>query len=82
MPRWASRINLIVKSVQVERLQEITEDDAKSEGVLPPVEPDGSVTCGRRKYQFSKLWDSINGEQAPWKSNPWVFVITFEKIDD
>lgn len=63
MPRLASRITLEVTAVRVERLQEITEEDARCEGCLPVVEVDGSITCGTRKISFSKLWDSINADR-------------------
>lgn len=71
-PRGLSRINLSVMSVRVERLQAITEDDAKAEG-LCPMFPDSDVVP-----MFAKLWDSINGTKAPWQSNPWVWVVGFE----
>ena len=82
MPRVASRITLEVTGVRVERVQEITEDDAKAEGCDPLVESDGSVTCGRRKTVFAKLWDSINSKRGfGWDKNPWVWVIEFKKIN-
>jgi len=76
MPRWASRITLDVTSVRVERLQAITEADAETEGVLHADTSYGldPVT------DFRALWDSINAKRAPWKSNPWVWVVTFKVI--
>lgn len=73
MPRWASRISLRVVSVRVERLQDISESDAQAEGIGSPVTRD----CKRPK--FEKLWDTINAKRAPWSSNPWVWVIEFER---
>ena len=92
MPRAASRITLQVTSVRVERVQAVTEDDARAEGVD---EMDGMVddaaicraakTAGvmmeSRSAQFGALWDSINGKRAPWSANPWVWVVGFEVAD-
>lgn len=79
MPRTASRITLETTGVRAERLQDISERDAMSEGV----ERDGA---GWRNYyhvaardSFASLWDSINGKRAPWASNPWVWVVTFAR---
>ncbi len=69
MPRWASRITLEITEIRVERLQEITEEDAVAEGV--PSDPTIAI------YEFSRLWDSLNGKKYPWASNPWVWVISF-----
>ena len=80
MPRWASRITLEIVAVRVERLQEITEDDAKAEGCQPITHEDGAVDCGTRKTMFAKLWDEINAKRAPWASNPFVFVIEFKRF--
>lgn len=76
MPRWASRITLEITSLRVERLQQITESDAQSEGVNYPA--GGSESCYRMGY--SRLWDSINSKKHPWKSNPWVWVISFRRL--
>lgn len=76
MPRWASRIDLLVKDVRVERLQEISEEDAIAEGVVPPI---GSVDV-RAWVLFRRLWDSINAAKHPWSSNPWVWVVEFERV--
>lgn len=70
MPRWASRITLEVTRVRLERVQDITEEDARAEGV-PVFECDSPPPC---RQAFAYLWDSINGKAAPWASNPWVWV--------
>lgn len=76
MPRWASRLTLEVTSVRVERVQSISEEDARAEGVTPGAV--GDVTCWRA---FRVLWDSINGERegCSWKANPWVWVVGFRR---
>jgi hypothetical protein len=73
MPRWASRITLIVESVKVERLQDISEADAKAEGAEEDY-PGRPYWSG-----FGKLWTSINGPGA-WAENPWVAAISFSVI--
>ena len=81
MPRWASRITLEITGVRVERLQEISEDDAKAEGsqdahnVMHFSFQSSIDNVYRRNY--ASLWDSINGKMHPWTSNPWVWVIEF-----
>ena len=83
MPRWASRITLEVVAVRVERLQDITADDAKSEGVEVckhfadankghPLDP--------HRVAFAWLWNTINGSDA-WIANPWVWVVEFKKLE-
>lgn len=83
MPRWASRITLEVVSVRVERLHEIDELDALAEGVAGK-EVDGVLdgkpgkyTVGQARDAYAELWDKINGERAPWSSNPWVWRVEF-----
>ncbi len=88
MPRWASRITLEVTGVRVERVQEITEADAMAEGVNG-----GCLTCGNpdpcgcddpnpdHRESFIYLWNSINAKRGySWASNPWVWVVDFEKV--
>jgi hypothetical protein len=79
MPRWASRITLEVTAVRVQRLQEITEDDARAEGVPVRSYEDGRGVETSREG-FRAFWDSINGKRAPWSSNPWVWAISFRRV--
>jgi len=94
MPKSACRIFLEVVSVKVERLQEISEDDAIQEGVEfhKPVPGDGLTVWknytseqtpfygDNAKLSFQKLWQSINGADS-WEANPFVWVIEFKRID-
>ncbi len=75
MPRWASRIALEIVSLRVERLKDISEDDAKEEGVKYPA--GGPCSCYRMGYSW--LWESINGKGS-WDANPWVWVVTFKQV--
>lgn len=77
MPRWASRITLEIVNIRVQRLQDVTDDDAEAEGV----DTTNASICGYCKKRFEKLWDSINAKRGySWKSNPWVWVIEFKRI--
>ena len=83
MPRWASRITLEITGVRVERLQDISEADARAEGVSEEsmrsfaVHPD---TTGKwARFAFRELWESINGPEC-WQANPWVWAIEFKRV--
>lgn len=88
MPRWASRLTLIVTDVRVQRLQDISEEDARAEGVICLGRMDGEpwdhcyVPGVTRGYEaeattcYSLLWEEINGEGS-WAANPWVVAYTF-----
>ncbi|MEL7882095.1 hypothetical protein [Serratia marcescens] len=80
MPRWASRITLEITAVRVERLNDISEEDAKAEGVAPSQH---IITPPEALYRvgFLKLWQSIYGEKS-WSANPWVWVIEFRRVGD
>lgn len=81
MPRWVSRLTLEVEAVRVERLQSISEDDAKAEGVAAETPPGFRNKYGEgARAEFGVLWDSINGKRASWESNPWVWVVTFRRV--
>ncbi|WP_322884211.1 hypothetical protein U8C35_07585 [Sinorhizobium medicae] len=87
MPRWASRTTLIVTDVRVERLQDISEADARAEGCPvtwdgepydpPPPEVDSWQGYGRAS--FFLLWSKINGPGS-WDANPWVAAYSFRVI--
>lgn len=84
MPRWASRITLVVTDVRVQRLQEISEADAIAEGISPL--PSGRYFCGHDDEgeitakspitAYGWLWNHINGPDA-WAANPWVVAYSF-----
>jgi len=73
MPRWASRITLEITGLRPERLHDISEEDARAEGIEIQV-GDYYRTC---KGKFHQLWDFINGKKYPWAGNWWVWVIEF-----
>lgn len=74
MPRSTSRITLEITSVRVERVQDISEEDAMAEGVTAElVPPDGGSMP--HVQGFSNLWNSIYNN---WTANPWVWVIEFK----
>lgn len=85
MPRWASRIDLAITGVRVERLQDITEADILAEGVTVDVAakmtgiPWSSLPTLHDGWREG--WNMINGERASWESNPWVWVIEFKRIE-
>jgi len=73
MPRAASRINLEITGVRVERLQDISRGDAMAEGCPFPNMAQGDDP---RKW-YADLWHSINGPDS-WGLNPWVWVVEFK----
>lgn len=79
MPKSAARIWLEVTEVRVERLQDISEGDAKAEGSKAMSLDDLGNTWANHKRGFQALWQSINGEES-WQTNPWVWVISFKVL--
>ena len=65
MPRAASRITLEITGVRVERLQNITEEDALSEGITPHP---SIYFPGQYRSQYNGIWESINGPKS-WDQN-------------
>lgn len=74
MPRWASRIRLHVEAVRVQRVQEITEEEAIAEGMTPrPHEPYDCFDDPRAQYEWQ--WNEDN-KRHPWANNPWTWTGT------
>lgn len=86
--RDASRITLDITNVRVERLQDITEEDAKAEGAAYRIAPGGDLSgafqglAGSIGYRahFADLWRSINGVES-WDANPFVWALSFRRVD-
>jgi hypothetical protein len=80
MPRWASRLTLDIESVRVERLQDISEEDALAEGFTTGTEEllGGAVARLSARDYFQNTWQDIYGF-ASWDANPWVWVVVFRK---
>lgn len=88
MPRWASRILLEITDVRVGRLNAISEEDARAEGIIDG----GCLNCGEPEPcgcanpepdatdAFAYLWQSIYGQEN-WNANPWVWVIEFKQVE-
>ncbi|MEF2236643.1 hypothetical protein V3412_16585 [Pseudomonas aeruginosa] len=84
MPRWACRILLEITAVRVERLQDISKEQAKAEGVRDAGEGSFDVEDSKHfaadpRESFASLWSSINGESS-WDANPWVWVVEFKRV--
>ena len=77
MPRWASRLTLRITDVRIERLQDISDEDAEAEG-WPGPDENNSIASAYPIAWYSQLWESINGADS-WASNPWVWVVSFER---
>lgn len=95
MPKAACRLFLQIENIRVERLQEITPQDAINEGIEIGYCADditGKDLVTYKNYltgthliinecaSFMTLWQSINGEES-WNANPFVWIITFKKIN-
>lgn len=89
MPRWASRLTLTLSDVRIQRLQDISREDAIAEGLIRmpaagalAVEMgcdwgiEGDARCGSPISTYAALWERINGEGS-WAANPWVAAYSF-----
>ena len=79
MPRWASRITLLIEDVRVERLQDISEADAIAEGCPAVSLHDLDCDSTPPSAHFRALWQSLHGPDS-WAANPWVWRIQFRPI--
>lgn len=88
MPRWASRIDLEITEIRIERIQDISEEDVQAEGIAPIYQP-AFVAAGEIQGPdeipaldiFPETWDAINKKRGfGWDVNPWVWVIDFKDI--
>ena len=91
MPRWASRILLEITAVRVERLQDISGEDAVAEGIardgdgyerfhVDPDAPLGQSFTRNPVLAYRGLWEKINGV-GTWDANPLVWVIEFKRVE-
>lgn len=93
MPRWASRLTLVVTATKIEKLQSMSEEDAKAEGI-GRIWPVGyscdtgpnhfTISIDGASYSrptaagtFRMLWETLHGDDA-WDANPEVVALTFE----
>lgn len=95
MPRWVSRVLLEIVDVQPQRLTEITEEEAKAEGITNELQPgiaDEQTfgdpgphprTLGSHPLtcNFAVKWDTINGHRVLWQANPWIWAVTFRLLE-
>ena len=78
MPKAAARIFLRVNGVRVERVQEISHDDAVAEGVRIGI---GGMPYFSNIDAYRSVWDDLNAKRGyGWDKNPWVWVIEFERV--
>lgn len=83
MPKEACRLFLRIRNIKVERVQDISEEDATMEGAPfqnNAISYDGEHYKGSYKNGFKTLWQSINGKES-WERNPFVWCISFERIE-
>jgi len=89
MPRYVSRITIEITGVRVERLQDISEEDAKAEGIQQYKGPlrwiryidavTGEAAHNSARDAFASLWEAINGAGS-WDSNPWLWCVSFKRV--
>ena len=89
MPRWASRLTLEVESVRVQRLQDISEEDAKAEGARfhdgrgvghSGWRLDARDVHADARSAYGRIWIEKHGRDS-WSRNDWVFALTFKRAE-
>lgn len=86
LPRWGTRITLIVQDIKFERLQDISEEDAVAEGIERSGPywrdyQDASRTMMHPQGSYMTLWESIN-DAGSWDANPWIVAYAFSVIKE
>ncbi|MFG1172231.1 hypothetical protein AAFN90_01225 [Erwiniaceae bacterium CAU 1747] len=84
MPRWASRIDLLITRLRIEKIQDISDDDIMAEGVQFDSHFLNSFFTLQNetvspKQAYRQAWTAQYGDTS-WEVNPWVWVIDFERI--
>lgn len=89
-PRWASRLTPEVTEIRVQRLADISEEDARAEGAPEneshfdcPMTADGPpMRLNGARSAFARLWDSINAKRpgCAWAANPWIWAVSFAEV--
>lgn len=95
MPRWASRITLEITDVHVERVQDITNDEAVAEGAYEVRKVGDDIAHATwtmdgldwrydtPREAFVATWDSIYAADGlGWDVNPWVWVVAFKRVEN
>lgn len=83
MPRWASRIMLEITGINLQRVQEMTREDAIAEGMTREERWNCYGTGSVEKDAYAELWDSLNAKRGySWAKNPWVWVIKFKQVKE
>lgn len=91
MPRARARLWLRVTRVRIERLQDLTEEDARAEGIdaSKPLPARINGKAGTVQFMgpdatrkaYAALWDGFHGKKSPWSTNPWIWAVTFERTE-
>lgn len=84
MPKWASRLRFKIVGVRVERLRDMSEDDAVAEGCEADTTGGTMIAdfnAGTAMAAYRGRWDSRHGQLYPWASNPWVWVRELQRVE-
>jgi len=82
MPKWAARTWLRLLDVRVERVRDISEEDARAEGALGQSYIDAEAKEPLGILAFKVLWETLNAKRGfGWDVNPWVWALTFRRVE-
>ena len=94
MPRALSRITLEITDIRVERVQDISEEEARAEGIealdgrfvsadLCDTARWYDMSMGDARCIYAHLWDALYAAyRLGWSVNPLVWVVTFKRVED